>query len=248
MYISLSFKTDMGQYQLILEGNKNDYTNNTSDQILLMIPIFNDGEKTIKGPTSAITQMNNLYIDSIFKNMALQETYNFSYKTENTVDMNLFLTGNSTAVYFPKIIDSNIKYKVIVFDKSNLFVKNPELNVLLSSLISRPSYNKLFVENSSQKKAITVESNGIAITSTIESDIYIDCSPTNNIGEAVDIYTSKDLDQLKFFKINDLRVWAFRLVTIFVILLIIFIIIKIFQVTINGQTNTATGSDARKNQ
>ena len=236
IYISLSFSADIGQYQLLLEGNKNDYTNNKTEQILIMIPIFNSATQTIKGPESAITQMNNVYISSIFKNMGLQETYNFSYgETDNSIDMNLFLSGNSPAYYFPKIIDTNNKYKVIIFKKSNLYINLPESNVLLATLSRRPNYD-IFKDNASQMKNITVESNGIAITSSIETDIYIDCSPTNNVGEPVDIYTSKDLDQLKFFKINDLRVWAFRLVTIFIILLIIFIIIKIFQVTINGET------------
>jgi len=69
------------------------------------------------------------------------------------------------------------------------------------------------------------------ITPSTETDIYIDCSPTDSKGESVAVYTSKNLDQLNFFKINDLKVWAFRFITFFVLLLIIFIVIKFFQIT-----------------
>lgn len=238
MYISLSFSLDIGIYQLILEGNKNDYTNNTSDKIIIMIPIFNKTANTIEGPESAITKMNNVYISSIFKNMEMDETYNFTYgPNQDSVDMNLFLSGLNDAEFYPKIIDSNNIYKVIIFKKSNLSVNEPSSNLLLSSLTYNPKY-QIFTDNAAQKKQIKVESNGIAITTTTETDIYIDCSPTNNIGEEVDIYTSKNMDQLKLFKINDLKVWAFRFVTIFIILLIIILIIKLFQVTINGSTPT----------
>jgi hypothetical protein len=232
MYLSLSFKPESGMYQLILQGNKNDYTNNKTSQILLIIPIFTKATDTIGGVNSPITQINNIYIGSILKNMEFEGTYNFSYgETEDSVDMNKMLTGNSEAGYYPNIIDGNINSNIIVFNKSNLYVVMSE-TALMKTLTRRPLLSKLNVPI----KKITVENNGMQIVSTTETDIYIDCSPTNSIGEKVDIYTSKDLDQLDLFKINDLKVWAFRFVTVFIILLIIFIIIKIFQVSINGTT------------
>jgi hypothetical protein len=166
--------------------------------------------------------------------MEYEGTYNFSNEgVDEDVDMNYMLTGNSEAEYYPNIIDGNINSNIIVYNKSKLYAKlNESESVLLKSLKRRPPLNKLNVP----KKTITVQSNGMKIETTTETDIYIDCSPTNNIGEKVDIYSSKDLDQLDLFKINDLKVWAFRFVTIFIILLIIFIIIKIFQVSINGKT------------
>jgi len=238
MYVALSFDPKDGAYQLILQGNKNDYTNNTTNQILIMIPIFNTATKTIKGADSPITQLNNIYIRSILENIQLGENednrYNFSYgETEQSVDMNKMLSGITEATYHPNIIDSNIKSNVIKFTTSNLYaaISTSEI-VALELLKTRPDVTKLNITT----KKITVENNGMQIVSTIETDIYIDCSPTNSIGEKVDIYTSKDLDQLELFKINDLKVWAFRFVTIFIILLIIFVIIKLFQVTINGKT------------
>lgn len=232
MYLSLSFNPRSGMYQLILQGNKNDYTNNKTSQILLIIPIFTKASDTIGGVNSPITQINNIYIGSILKNMEFEETYNFSYgESEDSVDMNKMLTGNSEAGYYPNIIDGNVNSNIIVFNKSNLYVVMSE-TALMKTLTRRPLISKLNVPI----KKITVGNNGMQIVSTTETDIYIDCSPTNSIGEKVDIYTSKDLDQLDLFKINDLKIWAFRFVTIFIILLIIFIIIKIFQVSINGKT------------
>jgi len=233
MYLSLSFDPKLGMYQLILQGNKNDYTNNKTSQLLIIIPILTRGADTINGLESPITQINNIYIGSILKNMEFEATYNFSYgETEDSIDMNKIFTTNTEAGYFPNIIDGNVNSNIVVFNKSNIYVVMSE-TALMKTLTRRPLLSKLNVP----MKKITVENNGMQIVSTTETDIYIDCSPTNNIGEKVDIYTSTDLDQLNFFQINDLKVWAFRFVTFFVMLLIIFVIIKIFQITINGKTD-----------
>jgi hypothetical protein len=232
MYLSLSFDPKFGRYQLILQGNKNEYTNNNTSQLLIIIPIFNNITDTIDRSSTSVTEINNVYIRNILENMEYEGTYNFSYDgVDDGVDMNYMLTGNSEADYYPNIIDGNINSNIIVYNKSKIYAKLNE-SVLLNTLTRRPLLSKLNVP----KKTITVQSNGMKIETTTETDIYIDCSPTNSIGEKVDIYTSKDLDQLDLFKINDLKVWAFRFVTIFIILLIIFIIIKIFQVSINGKT------------
>lgn len=241
MYLSLSFDPKFGMYQLILQGNKNEYKNNNTSQLLIIIPIFNNATDTIDGlaaKKNPITNTNNVYLRNILSNMEYEGTYNFSYQgIDDSVDMNYMLSGNSNAVYYPNIIDGNINSNIIVYDRSNLYVTLNE-SPLLNSLTRRPLLSKLNVP----KKTITVQSNGSEIVTTTETDIYIDCSPTNNIGEKVDIYTSKDLDQLDLFKINDLKVWAFRFVTIFIILLIIFIIIKLFQVSINGKTTVNVSS------
>lgn len=236
MYIARNFSPQTGKYQLIIQGYKNEYANSTTSQLLLMLPIFNRASDTINGISSSLTQLNNVYIDSIFKNAAFQGTYNFKYgEMEDSVDMNIFLTNNTEAAYYTNIVDSNIKTNVIVFSKSNFYAALPEIG-LLEQLKTPPDSTKL-TGSGTPMKSITIKSNGVKIASTTETDIYIDCSPTNNIGEKVDIYTSKDMDQLNFFQINDLKVWAFRFVTFFVMLLIIFIIIKIFQITINGKTD-----------
>lgn len=236
LYIALSFSSEKGKYQLIIQGYKNDYSNNKSSQILLILPIFNRSSETINGTGNSVTNLNNVYIDSILKNMEFEGTYNFKYgDMEDSVDMNKFLTNNSEAAYYTNIVDSNVKTNVIVFSKSNFYMALPKIG-LLEGLKNRIDTTKL-TGSGTPMKTITVQSNGTKIISTTETDIYIDCSPTNNIGEKVDIYTSTDLDQLNFFQINDLKVWAFRFVTFFVMLLIIFVIIKIFQITINGKTD-----------
>ena len=240
MYITLSVNSYYGKYFLILQGNKNDHASNAKEQILIMLPVYDDVKNTMEGTVNSITRLNNLYIDSLLRNMELDATYNFSYGTNSsTIDMNNFIVDTSVAYYFPKIVNSNINYNIIFLTKSNLYFNPLPSKSLLGSLIKPMDVSSLLGNN-----IIEIRNNGGPITSTTETDIYIDCSPTNNIGEKVDIYTSKDMDQLKFFKINDLKVWAFRFITIFVIILIIFIIIKIFQISGSESGNESKPGDS----
>lgn len=214
-------------YQLILQGNLNDYTTNSNNQIIIILPIFTNIAGTIEGVENSITNLNSTYLNAIFNNMIL-DTRQVYY---DGVDFNQFLSGVGKGLYYSNIIDSNTSipssnpatvYTIIQYDKSNLYQN-----------INIPSWIKfttapIMPEYDSQE-IITIN-NGKPITTITEQDIYIDCSPTNNLGQPVDIYTSKNLDQLKMFEINDLKVWAFRIITIFVIILIVFVIIKLFQV------------------
>lgn len=234
MYISLNINSSIdSMYQLIIQGNKNDYTDNAINQILIILPIFNSVDNTLEGTLNAITRINNIYISSLFNNITLsdKEPYMFSYGSNNQsegININQFLDNNNTANIYRNITDFNINYNIIHFQKSNFWIeKLPQIS-LLNNLLMKPKLP------STAPNSITIANNSGPITTISESDIYIDCSPTNNIGEPVDIYTSKNLDQLNFFKINDLKVWAFRFITIFIIVLIIFIIIKIFQISENG--------------
>jgi hypothetical protein len=208
-------------YQLILQGNLNDYKNDTINKLIIIIPIFTEVSNTTEGKPTPLTNINNEYLNNLFENMQLHESYNYL----SGMDINNFLSGSSSAIMYDNVSDtnlSNINFKVIQCKESNLWT-NKEFS--LSSLLSF----KTRIPNTTPF-SINLLNNGKSITTIAENDIYIDCSPTNNIGERVDVYTSKDLDQLKMFKVNDLKVWAFRFITIFVILIIIFIIIKIFQI------------------
>jgi hypothetical protein len=227
IYISLNMTSGINStYQLMLQGNRNDFTNNTSNQILLILPIFNSVNDTIEKTQNAITNINDVYINALFNNMRLNETYNFtsgSSAVQQTMDINQFLSSQTVSKYY-NVTENNINYRVMKFDKSNLWISSFPSRSLLGSLIRKPSITGSYTN-------VDVKNNRTPLTTITETDIYIDCSPTNNIGEKVDIYTSKDLDQLKFFKIDDIRVWAFRFITICLIILIIFVIIKIFQVS-----------------
>ena len=227
IYLSLTSLYD-GQgikdsmYQLILQGNLDNYTTNSSNQLLIIIPIFTNINATIEGVENSITNMNSTYLNTIFNNMIVDQRQNYV----GGVDFNQFLSGTSKAKYYSNVTDSNTNpttiYTIIQFQKSNLYqyIKIPDW-ISFTSAPLMPEYDA--------DEIITIN-NGKPISKTTQQDIYIDCSPTNNLGQPVDIYTSKNLDQLAMFEINDLKVWAFRVITIFVIMLIVFVIIKIFQV------------------
>jgi hypothetical protein len=233
LFISKNPNTKINaNYQLILQGNKNDYANNSTNQILFIIPIFNNLAETLEGTTNAITTLNTLYISSILNNIDIEETYNYKSSANSSVDndaidMNKFLVGINEGKLYTNIIDSNtnIIYNIIQFDKSNLYYN------LSSSVSELNGLTKPISIGTSAPILINILNNNGPIATITETDIYIDCSPTNNIGEPVDIYTSKNLDQLQLFQINDLKIWAFRIITIFVILVIIFVTIKMFNIS-----------------
>lgn len=227
IYISLTSLYDNkgianSKYQLILQGNLDNFTTNSSNQIIIIIPIFTTISSTIEGAENAVTNMNSNYLDVIFNNITEDGRQNYL----NGVDFNQFLVGTSKANYYSNVTDSGSNpttvYTIIQFKESNLY-QNLNIPIWASFSVepSMPSY---------EADTIIVKNNGNPITKITQQDIYIDCSPTNNLGQPVDIYTSKNLDQLAMFEINDLKVWAFRIITIFVIILIVFIIIKIFQI------------------
>lgn len=227
IYISLTSLYDNkgianSKYQLILQGNLDNFTTNSTNQIIIIIPIFTSVSSTIEGAENVTTNMNSNYLDVIFNNITEDGRQNYL----NGVDFNQFLVGASKANYYSNVTDSGSNpttvYTIIQFKESNLY-QNLNIPIWASFSVepSMPSYDA---------DTIIVKNNGKPITKTTQEDIYIDCSPTNNLGQPVDIYTSKNLDQLAMFEINDLKVWAFRIITIFVIILIVFVIIKIFQI------------------
>jgi len=209
-------------YQLILQGNLDNFNVNSSNQILIIIPIFTNVESTIEKAANSITNINSTYLNSIFNNMAMDGRQNYA----NGIDFNQFLTGISRGNHYSNITDTTSNpttvYTIIQYNTSNLYqnITLPDW-VKLNSAPSMPRHDAL---------EISTVNNGSAITKITEQDIYIDCSPTNNLGQPVDIYTSKNLDQLKMFEIHDLKIWAFRIITIFVIILIVFVIIKMFRI------------------
>ena len=227
MYITLTpnnfaANISLTPYQLILQGNLNDYNNNSSKQILIFIPIFNLKTNTINGTNKddSKTQINNLFMNDIIQNMKSGETYNIL----NGIDFNNFIPERSGKYY--EYLYQNINYSIIQFTESTIWT-----NLIVPPSVSRYTLTNKFSITPGQKYDIDVINNGKSLAERYESnDIYIDCQPTNNTGQPVNVYTSKNLDQLKMLQIDDLQVWAFRIVTIFVIILIIFFIIKMFQI------------------
>jgi hypothetical protein len=127
-------------------------------------------------------------------NIAIGETYNFTYGTSNSdnnvIDINKFLIGIDEGKLYNNILDSNTKiiYNIIQFDNSNIYYN---LNKTIQELIRPVSIGTIV------SVPIDILNNNGPISTITESDIYIDCSPTNTLGESVAVYSSKNLDQLK---------------------------------------------------
>jgi hypothetical protein len=229
-------------YDLMIQGSINDYTHNSLNQILFIIPIYDSAYSTIKAD-SPITSINNKSLNAIFKNINLLDaTPNIlSLQRDNiqNIDINLFFDNlyNNTDLSSNAILSMNIKdpkskitYNIIEFKRSNLWIDTNKLSTLNQITAGITPYSLPEINNSN-RVAINVVNNQMPITPSTETDIYIDCSPTDSKGESVAVYTSKNLDQLNFFKINDLKVWAFRFITLFILLIIIFVVIKFFQIS-----------------
>jgi len=227
--------TDRYSYELMLQGSINDYSRNSLKQILIILPIYESAYSTIKSD-SPITSLNNKCLKAIINNINLTGTPNIlSIESDGitNIDLNNFI-GNldstdlsSNAVLSTDVKDekSKITYNIIRFKKSYLWLDTTNI----AQLIAITEY-ALPPINDDNNVIISVMNNNMPITPSTETDIYIDCSPTNSTGESVAVYTSTNLDQLNFFKINDLKIWAFRFITLFVLLLIIFLVIKFFQI------------------
>lgn len=248
LYISLSNNND-AMYQLILEGNKNDYANNTTNKILFIIPIFSSVAQTIEGTINSSTRMNNVYITNILHNIKIGEQYNFKSSPSNsdydTIDINKFLIGVNQGALYNNIIDLNTKimYNIVQFNMSNIYYNPSRTIVELQNLRKSISIGTI------ESVPIDILNNNGPISTTIESDIYIDCSPTDTLGEAVDVYTSKNLDQLNLFKINDINYliqyfgsFVFIIGIILLLAAIIYFTIHIFSLATELKKNTGTGS------
>ena len=240
-------------FKLMFQGYINDYTQNSLKQILIIIPVFDRANSTIDAAAS-ITMLNNKYLQNLFSNINLLDKPNIISTTDiKKIELNNLIGPMNNAKIYNNVVDTktNISYTIVEFDKSYLWVDKSKMIRQLQPI--RRSYALPLNLSGGIKISpfdIQVVNNLKKIETITASDIYIDCSPTNNKGNPVDIYTSKNLDQLKMFKINDLRVWAFRFITIFVILLIVYVVIKVFQLTkpktpaTAGTTSTATTSTA----
>lgn len=219
MAITLNMNTNISAtYQLVLQGNLNDFKGDTTNQIIVIIPIFNNVSDTIEAKTNSITQLSNMYMSGIFSNIKIDEKYQYSDQV-NGLDINQFLTGVTSANFY-NVKRTNINYNIVQFTKSNIWVNSN--NAVLKMLTMKPTIP-------STPTTITIANNGGPISTVKQNDIYIDCRPVNDIGEPAAIYTSANLDQLQFFKINDMRTWIVAFFKLLILLLVLFVLIKLFQ-------------------
>lgn len=205
-------------YQLILQGYLNDYNhnqNNQNNQILIILPIFTNVSNTKQGNNNSVTNLNNAYLNDLL-NISIGNTNN----VVNGIDINEFLSGATSANFYKNVMNDKITYTIVHFGKTNLWA-----NIRLPSNITLTSP---FIP-STIPTTISVRNNGNIIKTAMANDIYIDCSPTNNVGESVAVYTSKNLDQLNFFQIDNLDVWGGFLLAIVILFVVVFGAIKMFQ-------------------
>lgn len=213
-------KPQNSTYQLILQGYLNDYNhnqNNQNNQILIILPIFTNVSNTIQGNNNSVTNLNNSYLNDLL-NISIGNTNN----VVNGIDINEFLSGTTSANLYKNVSNNNIIYTIVHFKKTNLWA-----NIRLPTNIT---LTNPFIP-STEPTTISVRNNGNMIKTAVANDIYIDCSPTNNLGEAVDIYTSKNLDQLNFFQIANMDVWGGFLLAIIILIAVLFGVIKLFQMS-----------------
>ena len=239
-------------FKLMFQGYINDYTQNSMKQILIILPVFDSAYSALE-PSSSITMLNNKYLTNLFSKINYMDKPNIIANSDiKNIELNNLIGPMNSAKFYSNVIDqrSKINYTIIEFDQSYLWL-DKTTQIMISNLQPiRIGYTlPLFTSNNKKITPVDIRviNNFKQIETTTATDIYIDCSPTNNKGQPVDIYTSKNLDQLNMFKINDLRIWAFRFITIFVILLIVYVVIKVFQLSSNNpgqKPATSTASTA----
>jgi hypothetical protein len=236
-------------FKLMFQGYINDYTQNSMKQILIILPVFDSSYAAIE-PDSSITMLNNKYLTNLFSKINYLDKPNIIANSDiKSIDLNNLIGPINEAKFYSNVVDerSKISYTVIEFDKSYLWLDKTTTIMIQNLEPLRMGYKLPLITPSGGKITpvdIRVVNNFKQIETTTATDIYIDCSPTNNKGAPVDIYTSKNLDQLKMFKINDLRIWAFRFITIFVILLIVYVVIKVFQLSKPSPPKSTTPAPA----
>lgn len=237
-------------FKLMFQGYINDYTQNSMKQILIILPVFDSSYAAIE-PDSSITMLNNKYLTNLFSKINYLDKPNIIANSDiKSIDLNNLIGPMNKAKFYSNVVDqrSKISYTVIEFDQSYLWLDKTTTIMIQNLEPLRMGYKLPLITPSGDKINpidIRVVNNFKQIETTTATDIYIDCSPTNNKGAPVDIYTSKNLDQLKMFKINDLRIWAFRFITIFVILLIVYVVIKVFQLSKPSPPKTTTSPPAK---
>lgn len=215
--VSSQTKPNGSKYQLILQGYLNDYNNNQNKQILIILPIFTNVSYTKQGSNNSVTTLNNTYLNDLL-NIHINEKNN----VVNGINVNQLLSGASNPNLYKDVLIKQTTYTIVQFKETNLWadIKIPNNITLTNPFIP-----------SDVPKSINIKNNGKIIETSIVDDIYIDCSPTNNLGEPVDMYTSKNLDQLNFFKIDNFNVWGGFILAIVILIAIVFGAIKIFEMS-----------------
>lgn len=243
MYLGKSKNIPNSTYCIILQGNRNDYNNDSLNQLMIMIPIMDTINNTISASTdpkinseSFKSKINtaNQNLSDIINNISDKTVYNPS----KPINPNNFLFNiNSGTLYIPKRPTNNITTQIIILNSSELYkynlkeTGNKQLNTINKEISIPENYTKsIDIINNEQD---------VTITTNIEP-IYIDCNPVNDNNEQIDSYTQVNPIQLNISKINNLAVWFLSFLTLFVVLLIVYLIYTLFSLPSSNTTNNPT--------
>jgi hypothetical protein len=169
-----------------------------------------------KQGNNSVTNLNNTYLNNLL-NIHINEKNN----VVNGIDINELLSGASSPNLYKDVIIKQTTYTIIQFKETNLWADIKLPNIKLT--------NPFIPSN--LPKSINIKNNGKKIETSIVDDIYIDCSPLDTLGKPVDVYTSKNLDQLNFFQIDNFNVWGGFILAIVILVAIVFGAIKIFEMS-----------------
>jgi hypothetical protein len=221
-------------YSLVVSGNRNDYNNDVNNVVLIIIPIMNSIKFILGGK---MVPINNVNINNLISNLG--NSYSMDLNLNNLLD----ISGGTPQINMYSFTPSLIKninapnYTIITLSASNIYSNN--MNNLIGTTqkkgyISNVKDIPIPFTNFAQMDLtslipipIKLINNGHSV-SVNSDDIYIDCQPTNINGEDTDVYMSKNLDNLRIGDIKNFNLWLFRFLTVFVIIFIVYLIIKMF--------------------
>jgi hypothetical protein len=221
-------------YSLVVSGNRNDYNNDVNNVVLIIIPIMNSITYILGGKN---VESNNVSINNLISNMG--DTYSMNLNLNNFFDIS---GGNPTINMYsltPSMIHNinSPNYTIITLSASNIYSNNmnnliatPDNPGYISNLNTIPRDFTNFAQmdlTSLQSTPIQLINNGGSV-SVFSDQIYIDCQPTDINGEDKDLYMSKNLDNLRIGDIKNFNLWLFRFLTVFVIIFIVFLIVRMF--------------------
>jgi len=217
-YITQNFpeiKIKTNIYSFVLEGFYSDDI--VSQKILIFIPL-NLFTKGSKGNDPFKPLHEALTTNATPPELNLN-SYNIS------IDLNTFIPDESF-YYYNYVDSSKTEYKIVAFEQSNLYYDSIFSNIL-EDIFRDVEYDVKLKDTAVNTVSIfssmstpTVQD---AIEKSFEDNIYIDCQPTNTLGQPKDNYMKKALDEadgiLDYFE----KAFPYIFFIIVITLLVIFI-------------------------
>lgn len=213
------------KYSLVLQGYRNDYSLDPTNQILVIIPIMN----TVQSSPAA-----NIVTD-IITNIA-----DSPYNIPNGIDINTLIPIDDSSKFsmYSQTLNQ-INYQIVLFTKSSLYTSTT------TNLESQNFVNLFTLPTKEDSAGVAINNNQSITVSTTTDDIYIDCKPITNKGENVRHYIDVNEKNSQLAGMNNFSQWLFNFMSFFVLILIVYIVYKLFDYMFknkNTDTNTSTST------